>query len=57
MAGDRRLKITRYLQAHMDEPIRLEELARHISLSPSRTRHTIRETFSLSFRDLVHSIK
>lgn len=57
LAGDRRLRITQYLQAHMADPIHLSDLARHISLSPSRTRHAIREIFSLSFLDLVRSIK
>jgi AraC-like DNA-binding protein len=57
LPGDRRLKITQYLQAHIDRPIRLNDLARHISLSPSRTRHAIREIFSLSFLELVRSIK
>jgi AraC-like DNA-binding protein len=57
LSGDRRLQITQYLQAHLDEPIHLADLARQIALSPSRTRHAIREIFALSFSDLVRSIK
>lgn len=56
-AGDRRLAITSYVKEHLDEPVYLGDLARHLSLSPSRMRHAIHELFDQTFSDLVRSIK
>jgi len=55
--GDRRLEITRYLQEHIGEAIYLDDLARHLALSPSRARHAIRELFDQPFSELVRSVK
>lgn len=57
LSGDRRLKITEYIRAHVSEPIYLADAARHLSLSPSRARHVIRAVFDLPFSELVRSIK
>lgn len=55
--GDRRLEIARYLQAHIAESVYLDDLARHLSLSSSRTRHAIRELFDQTFSELLRSMK
>jgi AraC-like DNA-binding protein len=57
MPGDRALDITRYVRTHVAAPICLADLARHISLSPSRARHAIREIFDMPFLELVRSVK
>jgi AraC-like DNA-binding protein len=56
-SGERRLAITRYIQEHMAEPVHLSALSHHLSLSPSRARHAVREIFDQSFSELVRSFK
>jgi len=46
-----------YLRSHLTEPIYLTALSRHLSLSPSRTRHLMKEMFGVRFSTLVIAIK
>jgi AraC-like DNA-binding protein len=56
-AGDRRGEISDYLRDRMAEPVYLPDLARHLSLSPSRARHVVQELFGMTFSALVRSVK
>ena len=56
-AGDRRDRVLEYLQTNMAGPVYLDGLARHLSLSPSRARHAVREAFGVTFSALVQSVK
>ncbi len=53
----RRTRILRFLHDRMKDPVYLAEAARHLSLSPSRARHVIREMFGSTFRALVRTVK
>ena len=50
-------RVRHYIQDHMAESIYLAALARHLSLSPSRARHKVKELFGVSFSALVRSVK
>lgn len=52
--ADRRvLRIIDYIRRHLDEPIRLEELAGEVGLSPSRLRHLFVEQTGVSIKAFV----
>ncbi|MFW6287117.1 MAG: PocR ligand-binding domain-containing protein, partial [Candidatus Sumerlaeota bacterium] len=52
-AETRRLQILRFLKYHATTRVRLEDLARALHLSPSRTSHLVREELGESFQDLL----
>jgi AraC-like DNA-binding protein len=45
--------ICRFLRYHAHEDVRLEDLARHLSLSASRASHVVREEFGLPWQQLL----
>ncbi len=49
--------VLQYVQDHLAEAVYLAALARHLSLSPSRTRHKVKEWFGISFSALAQSVK
>jgi AraC-like DNA-binding protein len=49
----RRREIRSFLQAQVETPIELADLAKTLHLSPSRTRHVIKELFGLTFSQLL----
>ena len=57
LPDDRRGRIRSFLREKIDRPVRLEDLARALWLSPSRTAHTVREEFGVSFSALVRRLK
>ncbi|WP_128655269.1 helix-turn-helix domain-containing protein [Paenibacillus sp. 598K] len=46
-----------YLSEHMREPIRIETMARHIGLSPSRLSHMFKEAVGLSIIDALNRMR
>jgi AraC-like DNA-binding protein len=50
---DRAAIIRRFVYYHAQEPVRLGDLARVLSLSPSRTSHVVRELFGMPFQELL----
>lgn len=49
--------VLQYLQDRMAEAVYLVALARHLSLSPSRARHMVKEVFGIHFSALAQSVK
>ncbi len=59
-AGDResrRERIAHWLQQHATEEATVAMLAKHLSLSPSRTRHAVRELFRCSVGELIREAR
>lgn len=54
---DRRGRIRSFLRENLDRPVRLDDLARALWLSPSRTAHAVKEEFGASFSTLVRRAK
>ncbi len=52
-AETRRLQILRFLKYHASTRVRLQDLARALHLSPSRTSHLVREELGQSFQNLL----
>ncbi|MBD3239349.1 MAG: helix-turn-helix domain-containing protein [Chitinivibrionales bacterium] len=55
--ADRRRSIMDFVNTHFDSPATLRELARHLHLSPSRTRHLVVELFGQPFSKLSMEIR
>lgn len=55
--SDRRQQINTYLSEHMDLPIKLQDLAHCLHLSPSRTSHLVRQLFGVSLTQLIRTLK
>ena len=56
--GDNRLaRIRRYIADHAHEPITLDDVARELFISVSRTRHLITELAGRSFSELLEEIR
>lgn len=55
--ADRRRAILDFLSYRFDGPARLEDLARRLHLSPSRTRHLVAELFGKPFRTLALELR
>lgn len=51
--GGRESEVRQVLREHLAGPLSLSLLARRLGLSPSRTRHLVRELFARSFRSLL----
>lgn len=49
--------VLEFLRNHMTESVYLTALARHLSLSPSRVRHLVKELFGVRFTALVQATK
>ncbi len=54
---DRVTRIRRFLQQNLDQPVTIDQLANHLSLSPSRARHLVKQLFGTPFSKLVQSLK
>ena len=54
---DRRQQINRYLTERMDLPIKLDDLAKSLHLSSSRTSHLVQQLFGTSLTQLVRTRK
>jgi len=54
---DRRSRIRSFLREKVARPVRLDDLARALWLSSSRTAHAVKEEFGVSFSALVRSMK
>lgn len=50
---DRESRIVAFIEAHLDRPLALAELAAHLELSTSRCGHHIKELFGVTFPALV----
>lgn len=55
--ADRRARILAFLQATDDGLPRIEDLAKTLHLSPSRTGHVVREIFGCTYADLLHGVR
>lgn len=55
--ANRRNQVLKYLRDHVAEPIRLQNLAKALSLSPSRTGHVVREIFGMTFPRLLQNLR
>ncbi|HKK47824.1 MAG TPA: helix-turn-helix domain-containing protein [Alkalispirochaeta sp.] len=53
--GSRAASIRHYLGAYYSQQISLKDVARHLHLSPDRTRHVVQEEFGLTFRGLLQT--
>ncbi|OGV67058.1 MAG: hypothetical protein A3K19_01685 [Lentisphaerae bacterium RIFOXYB12_FULL_65_16] len=51
--GSRKAEVRRFLRRNAAKPVRLEEVAELLHLSPPRASHVVKELFGKSFRDLV----
>jgi AraC-like DNA-binding protein len=51
--GSRKAEVRRFLRRNAAKPVRLEDVAELLHLSPPRASHVVRELFGKSFRDLV----
>jgi AraC-like DNA-binding protein len=49
--------IRHFLGANYGQPITLDAVARHVHLSPDRTRHVVRQEFGLTFRGLLRKYR
>ena len=49
----RKFQISRFIQENAHRKLKLEDLAKHLYLSPSRTGHLVRTLFKKTFTDLV----
>jgi len=50
-------RILNYIREHMSAPLYLAALATHLSLSPSRVRHLVKQLFGIRFSSLVQSMR
>lgn len=50
-------QILRYISSHLNEPIRIADLAKALSLSVSRTSHLVNQLFGESLPNLVNAMK
>lgn len=55
--GDRRQSINNFIRARLSGPLYLADLARHLSLSPSRARHVVTELYGLTFSGLTQAVR
>lgn len=50
-------RVLHYVREHLTEPLYLAALATHLSLSPSRVRHLVKQLFGVRFSSLVQSMR
>ena len=53
----RKQKIQDFLQTHMEEPLELADIAKHLHLSPSRARHAIKELYGQTFAQRLAAMR
>ncbi len=57
VTDDRQTKVLKFLNEKMEQMPTLQDLARVLCLSPSRTSHLVRKTFAMTFPQLVQKVK